>query len=208
MKVTEIDLCTYPRRDHFEYFRKMGYPYVGTTVNVDITDFIKSIKERKLPFFLSFLYSIAGAANAVPELRRRIKGDGIVEYSACNTSHTVMREDETYCYCTLDYDLPFDDFLPYAKEEQCKAINRGNLKDEADSNSKLFISSSPWTTYTALVQPVPNPADSNPRISWGKYFEQSGRILIPVSILAHHALVDGIHIAKFYLSLEERLKEI
>jgi chloramphenicol O-acetyltransferase len=41
---------------------------------------------------------VANAANKVPELRRRIAGDGIIEYSYCNTSHTVALEDGTYCY--------------------------------------------------------------------------------------------------------------
>lgn len=31
-----------------------------------------------------------------------------------------------------------------------------------------------------MVQPVPVPADSNPRITWGKYFQQGGRMLLPV----------------------------
>ena len=43
----------------------------------------------------------------------------------------------------------------------------------------LFISTTPWLTYTALVQPVPIPADSNPRITWGKYFTQEGKTLVP-----------------------------
>ena len=72
---------------------------------------------------------------------------------------------------------------------------------------KLFISSLPWVSYTTLVQPVPQPADSHPRISWGKYFLQEGRTLLPVSILCHHALVDGLHLAAFYQALDRELAE-
>ncbi|MGK0468500.1 MAG: nitroreductase [Clostridium sp.] len=32
-----------------------------------------------------------------------------------------------------------------------------------------------------------NPVDSIPRISWGKYFEESGKIKLPLSVQAHHA---------------------
>ena len=46
MKV--IDMNTYKRKDHFEYFRSLAYPYVGVTVDVDITSFLKMIKEKKL----------------------------------------------------------------------------------------------------------------------------------------------------------------
>ncbi|MEG2119877.1 MAG: CatA-like O-acetyltransferase, partial [Pseudoflavonifractor sp.] len=63
-----------------------------------------------------------------------------------------------------------------------------------------------WLSYTGLVQPVPKPADSNPRITWGKYFNQEGKIFLPVSLLCHHALVDGLHIASFYRNLDARLE--
>ncbi len=66
----------------------------------------------------------------------------------------------------------------------------------------------PWLSYTSLIQPVPMPADSHPRITWGKYFVQEGRTLLPVSVLCHHALVDGIHIAAFYEKLEEEIRAI
>lgn len=49
-----IDLNTCPRRAHFEHFRQMAYPYVGCTVNVDITDFLAAVKAKGQPFFLSF----------------------------------------------------------------------------------------------------------------------------------------------------------
>ena len=37
MSYKTIDMPAYPRRAHFDYFRSLAYPYVGTTVNVDIT---------------------------------------------------------------------------------------------------------------------------------------------------------------------------
>ena len=42
------------------------------------------------------------AANGVPELRRRIRGDQVVEYDRCPSSHTVALPDGTYCYCRLE----------------------------------------------------------------------------------------------------------
>lgn len=201
---TYINLEEYARKDHFLYFKKMAYPYVGTTVNVDITDFRERMKKEGHPFFLSFLYSIVNAANDVPEFRRRIVNDSIVEYKNCHSSHTVLLENETYCYCELNCRMPFLEFLQYATEQQEEAKKMRNIK-ETESESLLYISCVPWFSYTSLVQPTPYPADSNPRITWGKYFEQEGRCLIPVSILAHHGLVDGLHIAQFYETLSKWL---
>ena len=68
--------------------------YVGITVDVDITDWLSAVKERRLPFFHSFLYAAAAAANEVPQLRQRIKEDGIIEYEKCLSSYTVALEME------------------------------------------------------------------------------------------------------------------
>ena len=77
-------------------------------------------------------------------------------------------------------------------------------ESEEDILDKIFISTLPWISYTALIQPVPVPADSNPRISWGRYFVQDGKTFLPVTVLCHHGLVDGIHIGNFYRLLEKR----
>ncbi len=197
----------YPRRAHFEYFNAMAYPYVGLTAQVDVTDFVTAVKEKSLPFFLSLCWCVSGAANDVPQLRQRILEGRIIEFPRCPTSHTVALDDGTYCYCTLDGDKPFFDYLTYAARTQDRARARGSIQEsEEEALSLLFLSTLPWLSYTALVQPVPSPSDSNPRITWGKYTASEGRLLLPVSILCHHALVDGSHIAAFYAALEQRVK--
>ena len=54
-----LDLETYKRKSHFEYFSQLAYPYVGVTADVEITEFHAKIKEQSLPFFLSFCYCAA-----------------------------------------------------------------------------------------------------------------------------------------------------
>ena len=186
---------TYPRRAHLDYFCTMAQPYAGLTVPVDITDFYQAVGARKVPFFLSFLYCAARAANGVPELRQRLRGEEILEYDHCPTSHTVALEDGTYCYCTLRSDLPFSDYLPHAIQTQEAAKAQRSLDDggEEDALPLLFISTLPWVHYEALVQPTPSPADTNPRITWGRFRREGDRVVLPVSLLCHHGLVDGLH---------------
>ncbi len=205
MSFRYIDMDAYRRRRHFEYFRDMAYPYVGVTVEVDITSFLASIKERRLPFFLSFCYCAVRAANAVPEFRQRIRDEAVVEYDWCDGSHTVALEDGTYCYCVTDSRLPFTEYLPKAKAAQEAAKRSNSVEDGEDADSLLFISTQPGVSYTALVQPVPSPADSNPRITWGKYLQREGRTLLPLTLLCHHALVDGLHFQRYLEALDREL---
>lgn len=200
-----IDMSASPRRAHYEYFRSMAYPYVGITANVDISRLMKARLDTDAPFFLSLLYHVERAANLVPELRRRIWKDEVLEFPWSPSSHTVAKPDGTYAYCVLRSDMPFDEFLPRAKEAQEICRTSGTIEEDDSAVASLFISSIPWISYTALVQPVPYPADSNPRISWGKYAEENGKIQLPLSLLCHHGLVDGLHIGRFYDALNELL---
>lgn len=201
-----LDMETYKRKNHFEYFNSLAYPYVGLTVNVDITDLLKTIKAKGLPFFLSICYCVSRAANRVPEFRQRILNNQIIEYDDCLTSHTVALSDGTFCYCDLDSNRPFEDYICYAAYEQEKARQKNSINENADDTlGKIFISTIPWVSYTALINPTPVPADSNPRITWGKYFMQNEKVLLPVSVLCHHALVDGLHISRFYDFLNEEI---
>ena len=188
-----LDMDTYKRKSHFEYFNSLAYPYVGLTVNVDITEPLKRIRSEKWSFFFTVCYCVSKAANEVSEFRQRIINNKIAEFDHCKTSHTVALENGTYCYCTLDSNMPFAEYLPYASREQESAKQKKSIEENS---------------YTALIQPVPIPADSNPRITWGKYFIQEGSVLMPVSVLCHHGLVDGIHIAEFYKQLDEQMRQL
>ena len=201
-----LDMARYERRAQFDYFRSLAYPYVGVTVEVDVTDYLARLRAAGYPFFLSFCRSVTRAANAVPQLRQRIRGEGIVEYDACPGSVTLATPDGGYCYCTLPERESLAGFLPAAEEAERRALEAESLEDGEDGDRLLFLSSLPWLRFTALTQPVPAPADSNPRITWGKAFERAGRMLLPVALLCNHALVDGRQLAAFYETLERELE--
>ena len=207
-----LDMEKYNRIQHFNYFSTLAHFYVGVTVEVDITRFMVKIRQKGYPFFLSFLYIMGNAANSVPQLRQRIYGGSrIIEYDECPSSVTVLKADESFVYCDIHTQTPFEDYLIRAKKDQEAAKSEGtidNVTNEEMELSRFFISSTPWFSYTSIIQPTPDPADSNPRITWGKFFEREGKTLIPVSILVHHALVDGVHLGKFYEKLNGLLQEL
>ena len=200
---------SYPRKAHFDYFRSMPWPYVGVTVEMDVTDLVEYARRTDTSFYLLMIHACALAADSVPELRQRIHEGGIREYDACPTSHVELLEDGTYTYCTLHHHMEKEQYLKEAAAAREACRRRGGIEEEADVESMYFISSLPWLHYTAFLQPVAGGDESNPRITWGKYEQNpEGRLMLPVSVLAHHALVDGIHLAAFYDSLKCHLSTL
>ena len=204
-----IDLESYPRRSHYEFFKAMAYPYVGMTANVDVTNVLKAAKAHGGSSFLACLWVAATAANSVPEMRQRIVGDRIVEFDHCDTAHTVALSDGTFSNCATDCRMTFGEFLSYGKVQQDQAKTRHGFVQPGDDETRLiFVSCVPWVAFTQVIQPTPIPADCNPRIVFGKYFQEGEKTMMPLSIQCNHALVDGRHIGAFYQAFEALAAEL
>ncbi len=44
-----------------------------------------------------------------------------------------------------------------------------------------------------------------PIVDWGKLSMSDGRLIMPVSVHAHHSFVDGIHVTQFMRALQNIL---
>ena len=129
MRYRAISLENDQRRAHFAYFSTMQNPYVGLTAEVEAGAILGACHRNGWPFSLAMVWCTGRAANAVPALRQRILNGGVVEFDRCDTSHTVLRPDGSYAYCTLDPMWPFAEFLPAAKRRQAEAIANGGIDD-------------------------------------------------------------------------------
>lgn len=209
MSFVKIDLTHDPRRQHLEYFSSLQYPYVGVTSDVDVTELVRFCKQKKYSFYLTFMHAAALAADGVAELRRRIRNGNVIEYSECPTSHVELLDSGAYCYCTLRHHMPLDEYISRAESARSRCLLNASIQEDDDVESMYFISTLPWLHYTALIQPVAGGEESNPRITWGRFQkDHGGREQLPVTLLAHHGLVDGVHIAKFYKNLQAQIQAL
>lgn len=201
-----IDIENWNRKDHYNYFKQFDYPHFNICGNVDITNFYKYIKENQLPFFISILYAATRTANSIKEFRFRIRGDSVVEHEIVSPSFTVMADDEVFSFCTSNFIEKFEEFKISTLKQIAKVKSRISIEDEPGRDDLLYITSIPWVSFTNITHPINmNPVDSIPRISWGKYFEENGKIKLPMSVQVHHALVDGIHVGQYFNTIQEIL---
>lgn len=201
-----IDIENWKRKDHYNYFKQLDYPHFNICGNVNITSFYKYIKENELPFFISVLYASTKTANNIKEFRFRIREDKVVEHEIVSPSFTVMTEEEVFSFCTSNFIEEFKKFKNNTLNEIEKVKNNISIEDEPGRDDLLYITSIPWVSFTNITHPIQmKPVDSIPRISWGKYFEEGDKIMLPLSVQAHHALVDGIHVGLFFNTFQEIL---
>lgn len=206
MKV--IDIENWNRKDHYNYFKQFDYPHFNVCANLDITRFYRYIKENGLPFFISMLYVSSKTANSIKEFRFRIREDKVIEHETVSPSFTVMTESEVFTYCTSQFTDEFNSFRTNTSKEIEKAKKSAGLEDDPERDDLLYITSIPWVSFTSITHPIQiNPGDSIPRISWGKFFEENGKMKLPLSVQAHHALVDGMPVGKYFNMIQEILND-
>lgn len=205
-EVRRIDGERWPRREAYELFRGFGFPYVSLTADVDVGALRDAAHARGTSFTVGLVYVLARAANGVPEFRQRIGDGGAVEHPVVHPSITVLADDGAFRFVTLRYSPPFAPFAAAAAGRIEQARRAGSLWSEPDRDDLLFMTAIPWVAFTGMVHPVPlDPPDSVPRIAWGKYRDVGERLAMPLNVQAHHALVDGIHIGRFFEKVDQLL---
>ena len=201
-----IDIENWPRKEHFHFFSGFDYPHFNISVNLDISRIQPFLKEEGLSFFTSVLYLSARAANSIKEFRYRIRDGRVLDHETVDPAITVMGNNEVFGFCTIEYRADPGEFLAEAAKVIAKAKENPTIAKDSPRDDVLYYTTIPWISFTSLVHPISlNPVDSIPRISWGKYFESEGRILLPHSVQAHHGLIDGLHVGKYFTLLQQLL---
>ena len=207
--IRRIDLETWPRRDHFELFRGFAYPYFNLCADIDVARLVRAVKERGSSFTAHIVYVCAIVANEIPEFRQRIRGDQVIEHPVVHPSTTVLTEEDLFAFCFFEYSRDPAVFIPSAIEAIHCARENPTLEDEPGRDDLLFMTVIPWVSFNALMHPVPlDPPDSFPRIAWGRFREEGERRPMPVSVHAHHGLMDGIHVGRFFDRVQEMINDV
>lgn len=193
------------RKKHFDFFRQMSNPHFNITAEVNITSLLPFIKEHQLPINITIVYLISRAANEIPEFRWRIREDKVVEHTHVHPSFTVPTEHaDVFSFCTVDYNKKSKIFIEEAIKQKDLMFNSPSFEDEEYRDDFLFLSAFPWVNFTGVQHAMNyNPCDSVPRITWGKFTKKENKTIMPLSVQAHHAIVDGRHIGQYFELFEQ-----
>jgi len=204
----KIDMKTSPRHEHFDFYRTFDSPHFNICANVHITEFYAYIKGHGILFNISVVYILARTANAIPEFRYRIRGEEVVEHQVVHPSPTILGKGDVFGFGGLEYKDSFPDFMAGALEkiESVKEHPRIIGVDQG-RDDWLFMTAIPWVSFTSFMHPLRFPVDSMPRIAWGKFFTEGDALKMPLSVQAHHALMDGLHVGRYFELAQEYFRQ-
>lgn len=200
-----IDEKTWERAMHCMVFRNSVEPAFCVTFEVDITNFLQYIRKQHYSFTFSFVYAVCHCANEIEAFRYRFFEGKVVLFDIIDTAFTYLNKDtELFKVVTVPMQDTMKDYVELAArmaEEQTEYFT-GPL-----GNDVFQCSPMPWVTYTHISHTNSGKKDNaTPLFDWGKYYERDGRMMMPVSVQAHHSFVDGIHVGKFADELQRYLR--
>lgn len=199
-----INEKTWERAMHCMIFRNSVEPSFCVTFEVDITNFLHKIKEQKLSFTIAMVYAVCKCANGIEAFRYRFLDGKIVLFNKINTAFTYLNPD-TELFKVVNVPMR-DDIREYVAEAVKAAAGQKEYFTGPLGNDVFQCSPMPWLTYTHISHTNSGKKENaTPLFDWGKYHEKDGRIIMPLSVQAHHSFVDGIHIAKFENTLQKYL---
>lgn len=205
-KYEVIDESTWERAMHCMVFRNSIEPAFCVTFEADVTEFKNKVKEEGLSFTLAMVYAVCKCANEVEALRYRFLDGKVVLYERIDTAFTYLnKETELFKVVNVPFIENLSEYMALATKtaEEQQEYFTGPL-----GNDVFQCSPMPWVTYTHISHTNSEKKDNaTPLFDWGKYYEKDERVLIPISIQAHHSFVDGIHIGQFVDALQKFFDE-
>ncbi len=198
-----IDPTVGPRAALYAHFRAFSSPLftICSPVRVD-----SARLKAQGGLFPGLLHAMLEAANAVPELRRRIRvqdgRDVVVEHDQVDCTCTTARDDGSFTFCGFRRDPDRARFVGGVKAAvQASVAIPGLDLSLQHRDDLLYLSCLPWIEVTGTTHATSgDPLDCVPRILWGRVVADR----LSVCLTAHHALCDGLHVARFFSELQAR----
>jgi len=205
-----IDKETYYRKGVFRHFSEDCKCSTSVTARVDVTELVAFSKEKGTKFYLNFLYILSKVLNSRDDYKMGYfwQTDELVCYDTINPTQYVFHEDTETCtpvYTTYDADYEVFYKNALADLEEGKKTREYGL-DMANHPNWFDASYISWLSYDSLNIELPDGyLFFAPIINWGKYREENGRLLMPITVRLNHAIADGYLVANVFRLLQKEM---
>jgi chloramphenicol O-acetyltransferase type A len=199
-----LDTETWHRRHLFQFFKGYDDPFFNICADVDITLLLEFAHAQKLSFFVTSHYLSIKTANEVEPFRYRLRGERVLVHDRIHAGATLLLADESFTFVYFDYTEDFAAFHSSAKATvESALVEVPRLDARADRDDLIYHSVIPWVSFNSISHAHDSKQQNSvPKVSFGKYRAEGDRIKMPVSVEVHHALMDGLHVGRYFERLE------
>lgn|SRR5574344_180102 len=212
MKYEIIDKETYYRRDIFRHYSEDCKCSISMTARIDVSSLVAYSSKAGSSFYINFLYLLCKALNSRAEYRMDYleKTGELICYDKINPIQYVFHEDtQTYTQVYTEYNADYRTFYGNCVRdiERARHSSEYGLDPDPDGHPNWFEASYiPWCSYDSLNVELPEGNQYFPPIiNWGKYRDEGGRLMMPVTARMNQALADGYLVAITFKLIEKEI---
>ena len=208
----KIDLNNYERKEHYNIYMLNTPCTYSITVNLNINNFKRTVKEKNIKFYASVIYLISKSVNKYKEFKMSLNDNKeLGYYDVVYPSYTIFHHDtKTFSCLYTEYNENFDLFYKnYISDIEKYANNKSFLAKPCSIKNIFNISSIPLSSFTSFNLNLPNSFEYlAPIFTIGKYYtDDKNNIIMPLALQIHHSVCDGYHIGIFFENLQNELDE-
>lgn len=202
----KLNIETWNRKAHFNFFNTFVDPYFGVTAKVDVTKAYAHAKAENKSFFAVYLHACMKAVNAVEAFKYRIENENeVVIHDAIHASATILRPDNTFGFSFIDYDEDYEVFNRNVLQEKERIYNSTDLFPPKNTEDCVYCSAMPWIDFSGHKEPFHGKKESVPRFAFSKMMNEGSAKKMNIAITVNHALMDGYHVGQFVEKYQEYL---
>ena len=207
-----VDKEKYYRNGVYRHFTEDCKCSVSMTARVDVTELVSYSKSKGSKFYIDFLYLLCKVLNSRDDYRMGYiwQEDKLICYEKINPTQYVFHEDtETCTPVYTEYHEDYKTFYEAALADLEKAKGtRDYMLDAAGHPNWFDASYISWLSYDSLNIELPDGyLYYLPIVNWGRYREEGGRLMMPVTVRINHAVADGFLIANVFRLLAKEISE-
>lgn len=208
MLFTRIDKKTWPRSAYFDhYFTQVPCTY-SAVFKLDIT----KLRQRGQKLYPAMLYALSTAVNRHQEFRMALNEAGESGfYDQVHPCYTVFHRDtETFSNLWTAYTPDYAAFCAAFEHDMAVYGDRQGLMSRTDTPENTFpVSMVPWASFEGFNLNLQKGYDYlTPIFTMGKFYEDGGRILLPLAVQVHHAVCDGFHLCRLVNEVQELVNDL
>lgn len=204
----KIDLNTWKRKSHYEWFSAFANPCFSITSRLDITNLLEFCEKNGTSSFATVMYSICKCLNGIQPFKYRVLNGEVYEIAYANVAYTVNVSNDYFVNNRTITSCDYLEFCSLVKKETEAIRKRKDIQQQFNNTAiidDIYCSCLPWIDFLSIEQPIPDFCPENsciPRVCWGKYINENDKIMISITITASHALVDGRDMSMAFISLQ------
>lgn len=205
MNYTLVNLNEWGRGSLFKFYIDKMRIVMSLTADVNVTNLRAYSKKNNLNFYPLMLWVVSKIINSHDEFKYSWDDAGnLIKWDFVSPSYTDFHaDDENFVKMVTEYSDDLFEFCSRVDKDRQRHKNEQAILVNQPPNF-FDVSCLPWIKYSHFdIHVFDEGKFLAPVVTWGKFEEKDGKLIMPLTMNIHHAVADGFHLSRFFNEVQE-----